>query len=101
MSATPKIAVTTVVTHGDEQVAAEIDGEVVMMSLEQGNYYGLDSVGSRIWTLLQQPQVVSAVCDILQQEFVVDRATCECDVLEFLNRLAAEKLIRVVNETPG
>jgi len=92
------IDLTTIVTHSEEQVAAEIDGEIVMMSVAQGNYYGLDAVGSRIWELIRQPCSVTALCDALLTEFDVDRATCEQDVLTFLNQLAEEKLIRVIDE---
>lgn len=96
-----KMDVRTIVIQGDEQVTAEIEGEVVMMSVQRGHYYGLDAVGSRIWKLIQEPRSVAALCDLLQEEFEVDRATCERDVLEFLARLAAERLIKVVDEVPG
>ena len=90
---------TTLVTQGDEQVATEIDSAVVMMSVEQGKYYGLDSVGSRIWNLLEQPRRVAEVCAIIQDEFAVERETCERDVLDFVSCLLAAKLLKVVDES--
>ena len=89
---------TTLVTQGDKQIATELDNMVVMMSVEQGKYYGLDSVGSRIWNLLEQPRRVMEVCAIIQDEFAVERETCERDVLEFIDRLVAVNLLKVVNE---
>ena len=98
MSIKPTIEMTTLVTQGDKQIATELDNMVVMMSVEQGKYYGLDSVGSRIWNLLEQPRRVMEVCAIIQDEFAVERETCERDVLEFIDRLVAVNLLKVVNE---
>ena len=89
----------TLVTQGDKQVATELDNTIVMMSVEQGKYYGLDSVGSRIWNLLEQPRRIMEVCAIIQDEFAVERETCERDVLEFIDRLVAVNLLKVVNES--
>lgn len=99
MSVIPTIDLTTRVTQGDDHVATEIDNAVVMMSVEQGKYYSLDSVGSRIWNLLEQPRRVTAVCAMIQDEFAVERETCERDVLDFVGRLVAAGLLKVVDES--
>jgi hypothetical protein len=41
---------------------------------------------------------VSVICASLEEEFVVDRTTCERDVVEFLDRLLREGLIRVIGQ---
>jgi hypothetical protein len=84
-----------VIARSAEPVEAEIDGEVVMMSLRRGKYYGLDAIGTRIWQLLGTPSTVAAICDVLQQEFDVDTETCSRDVVALLEQLAAEGLIEV------
>ena len=99
MSVIPTIDLKTLVTQGEEHVATEIDNAVVMMSIEQGKYYGLDSVGSRIWQLLEQPRRITEVCAIIQDEFAVEHETCERDVLDFVGRLVAVGLLKVVNES--
>ena len=99
MSIKPTIEMTTLVTQGDKQIATELDNTVVMMSVEQGKYYGLDSVGSRIWNLLEQPRRIMEVCAIIQDEFAVERETCERDVLDFVSRLVAANLLKVIDES--
>jgi len=69
-----------------------------MMSVEQGKYYDLDSVGSHTWNLLEQPRRVTDVCAIIQDEFAVDRETCERDIFEFINQLVAANLLKIVDE---
>ena len=63
----------TVVAQIEELVSSDLDGETVMMSIENGKYYGMDAIGSRVWALIKQPCSVSELCDILLTEFNVDR----------------------------
>ncbi len=86
----------TVVAHGEDLVSCELDGEVVLMSIENGSYFRIDEIGSRIWTLLDEPRRVSDLCDLLMLEFDVARGQCESDVLNFLNQMRADQLIEVV-----
>ena len=85
----------TTVSQGDDQVSADIDGEVVMMSIEQGSYYGLDDVGSRIWELIEEPRAVGDIVDRLLNEYEVDHDTCLHDVLVFLDKLAEQNLVKI------
>jgi hypothetical protein len=76
-------------------VEAEIKGEIVAMNIDTGNCYGLNSVGSRIWSLLADPVQIGGLCEQLITEFQVDPEVCERDVLELLRELYAEELISV------
>jgi len=90
-----KISTDTIITQIEEIVASDIDGETVMMSVENGEYYGLDDIGSRIWELIEKPVRVSDLIDTLLERFDVDRETCEKDVLTFLNGLNEDKILAV------
>lgn len=83
----------TKLVRNHQLTTAELDGEVVMLSLETNRYYGLNSVGTRIWELLAQPMTLSMVCDTLMNEYDVTRAQCEREVFEVAQRLLDEKLI--------
>lgn len=74
---------------------SEIDDELVMMDLEQGKYYGLNSVGSSIWTLLSEPITFGKLCDELQLEYKVERDECQKQVKEFVTQLLKSKLVNV------
>jgi len=85
----------TVICQIEEIVASDIDGETVMMSIQNGEYYGLDGIGSRIWELIEKPVRVSDLIDTLLEKFDVDRETCEKDVLKFLNELNKDRILEV------
>lgn len=74
-------------------VAAEMDGEWVMMSVEQGRYYGVGGVGFHVWERLQLPvsfeELVQGVC----AEFDVEPQRCREDLAAFLRAMLANGLV--------
>jgi hypothetical protein len=90
-----EITTDTIISRIEEIVASDIDGETVMMSIENGKYYGLDDIGSRIWELIEKPIRVSDLIDTLLGRYEVDRKTCERDVLKFLNELNEDEIVQV------
>ena len=84
----------TLLQRDSEQEFTYIDGEAVMLSLKQGEYYGLDSVGTRIWELLENPIAFSSLVDRLMDEFEVSREECEADTREYLETLYKKHLLK-------
>lgn len=76
-----------------DHIASSIGDDTVLLSLERNDYFGMNTVGSRIWELLETPQPVSELCQTLQKEFSVSPDECVPDVLEFLNQLATDGLV--------
>ena len=83
---------TVVVAEG--QTSCDLGDEAVILSLKAGVYYGLNSVASRVWSLVQQPALVSSIRDALVEEYDVDPERCERDLLLLLRELVAKELIR-------
>ena len=83
------------VCHIPNPVAAEVAGETVLMSLERGRCYGLGEIGSEIWRKLASPVQVADLIAELSEQYEAAPGLIEQDVLELLNQLAAEGLIRV------
>lgn len=89
------LALETHVTRAEGLLATELDGEVVLMNIDRGNYYGLETTARRIWELLEEPKPVAALCAQLQAEFDVTPEVCEREVMHFLAQLRDEGLIVV------
>jgi Coenzyme PQQ synthesis protein D (PqqD) len=85
------------VVAAKDQVSSDLDGEVAILDLKAGVYYGLDAVGARIWSLIQEPRTVNEIRDILLEEYDVEPERCERDLLVLLRRLADEGLVEVRN----
>lgn len=80
-------------TQSENQVSAEINGETVMMSVEQGSYFGLDAIGSRIWNLMEQPISLQDMIDTLVEEYDVSEVNCKNDVVKFVAELNSRGLV--------
>lgn len=90
------ISLNTTIQRNPELVSSDVDGEKVMMSIESGEYFGLDPVGSRIWELIENPIQVEKLIELLLEEFEVNQEQCEIDTIEFLDQLHEKKLLLLV-----
>ena len=95
------ISARTIVTPSVDLVSTELGGETVILHLGDGVYYGLDPVGTRIWSLIQTPQSVVQVRDALLEEYDVAPDRCLSDLLALLQDLANRNLIEVRDEAPA
>ena len=91
------LSLSSLVRWSDDQLAATVDQEIVILSVERGFYYGLDDIGSEIWQQMATPVSVGALCDALAAKYDADRATIEHDVLALLETLVAEGLVTPAN----
>ena len=96
MSANSGLSDSSVVVRSSDVVEAEVDGEIVALNIERGTCYGLNKVGSRIWQIVSQPSRVTDIGARLIAEYEVDEETCRQQVLELLEDLRNEGLIRIV-----
>ena len=78
-----------------DQISADLAGEVVIVDLKNGAYYGLDGVGYRIWSLIQERKTVQQIRDAILEEYEVEPERIEHDLMALLQRLADEGLIKV------
>ena len=80
-----------------EQVACDLAGEAVILSLKSGQYFGLNEVGTQIWNLIQEPKTVGAVLEAVLQEYDVTPDELEGDVFALLEKMVINELIEVKN----
>jgi hypothetical protein len=81
------------VVRSDGFIEAEIDNEIVALNIEKGACYGLNTVGSRIWSLVASPIRIKDICAKLLVDYKVEPETCERQVLDLLEELRAEGMI--------
>lgn len=93
--APPAIADATIISRSPSVLTAEVEGEIVMMSIEQGRYFGLDDIGSDIWNRIEPPCSFAALVDRLAADYEADRATIAADVQTLLGRMAAQDVVRL------
>lgn len=73
---------------------AALNEETVLLNLETGVYFGLDQIGTIIWSALaEQIDDRSLIVDRIVEAFDVDRQQVEGDVDAFLSSLRDNHLI--------
>ena len=86
----------TVVTRSPDLLMAEVGGETVLMSVDQGNYYGLAETARKIWLHLEAPIKVADLICALRAAYSGDPARIEAETLAFLNHMNEKGLVHRV-----
>ncbi len=79
----------------------DLEGEAVLLDLASGRYFGLNAVGTRIWTLLASGATVEAIVAALAAELDADADQIARDVEELLAELATRGLVIAAPPPPG
>ena len=88
------LPLSTIVMRDPDIIATDMDGETVMMSVEQGSYFGLSGVAPFLWEQLAEPLSIDELCRRVQNDFEVDEATCQADVTAFIGDLLENGVLR-------
>ena len=78
-----------------DNVWCDVGGEAVVLNVQSGIYYGLNSVGARVWNLIQRPTTVNTLLENLLEAYEVAPERCEGDLICLLQDLVAKNLIMV------
>jgi hypothetical protein len=75
-------------------VCCDVEGGAVLLSTESETYYGLNTVGAKIWALLPRHDSIESLCQALQQEYPeVEFATLVTDASDLLQDLRKGGLV--------
>jgi DNA-directed RNA polymerase delta subunit len=85
-----------VISRNQEILFSNLDEEIVMLSMKKGEYYGLNSIASRIWELAETPLTFEKLITMLMKEYEVSREQCAANVSVFLERMKARGLIEII-----
>lgn len=73
--------------------------EAVLLHTAQQRYYGLDQVGTRMWTELISSSTIDVAYQRLLEEYEVDPENLRRDLTELVEKLAQHRLIALT--APG
>ena len=76
-----------------------IDGEVIMINFDTGNYYSLNSVGKDIWSCIEKNLNLSAIVGEISAKYMADEKNILEDIHKFLAELKQEELILLIADT--
>ena len=74
-------------------VTREVSGETMLLNLASGTYYGLDPVGARFLSLVQQGKSALKARDVLLELYDVEPATLDQDLEALLESLSLNGIV--------
>jgi hypothetical protein len=88
------ISLKTIVVASRENFSCSLGDDAAILDMRSGKYYGLDPIGARIWKMLDQPRSVEELRAAIVEEYEVEPAKCESDLLLLLEQLRREGLVK-------
>jgi hypothetical protein len=82
-----------IIYRNSEILVNEVDGETVMMSIENGTYYGMNPTGNYIWNLLQEESSIEELLLKLSNTYNLSEDQCQKEVLPFVQTMIDEKIL--------
>ena len=73
----------------------ELQGEGVLLQLDTGEYFGLDEVAERMWTVMMEHGDLTVVEARLLEEFDVDPDVLSADLGHLVDELVERQLVDV------
>ncbi|MCB2194299.1 MAG: lasso peptide biosynthesis PqqD family chaperone [Bacteroidetes bacterium] len=87
------ITLNTTIQRNPEILASDLDGEKVMMSIQQGEYYGLGKTGTFIWDHIEEPITIKELVALITTKYNVSNEQCFQDIKPFITDLIEKQLI--------
>lgn len=69
-----------------------IDGETVILNLDNGNYYSLVGTGAHIWDYIEKGATVQNIIEMLHCDYKESKEEIETEINNFLSELMKEDL---------
>src|SRR3569833_1855005 len=86
-------SVETVIQRSPDHLSADVDGEVMLMSVARGRYLGLDDDASDVWKRLETSRTIGDLCRELSTEYDAARDVIERDVEKLITTLHGHGLV--------
>jgi hypothetical protein len=85
----------------DGVIWRDVGGDVVILNVETGVYFGIDGSGSQMWRELAEHGSVEKTLESVQQQFDVGPDELRRDVRDLVELLVEKGLVQVIAEPKG
>ncbi len=79
----------------EEVVFQKVGDETVLLNLKTGTYYGLDTVGTRVWELVAEKGTLAGIVESMLEDYEVTPEDLQRDILRLVKELRAKGLVEV------
>lgn len=79
--------------QADGVMCTDVDGDLVILDLNSGSFFGLDGIGKAVWEKIIQGCSIEAIVDDLNGEFEVTVEELAGDIRSFVTMLLERGLL--------
>jgi hypothetical protein len=83
------------VTIPKDVLLSGLEGESVLLNLESERYFGLDEVGTRMFSVLTESNSIQAAYEVLLDEYDVDAESLRSDLISLIDNLVDQGLMEI------
>lgn len=87
------------VSQKEGNIVSDMDGEKVMLSIQNGKYYNLGDMGGEIWERIIAPIPILELVNQFLEEYDVEENECKEQVINFLDHLYKEDLVQIIDKS--
>src|SRR5215213_7187363 len=79
----------------DDVLISNLQEESVILNLNSERYFGLDNVGTRMLSVLNNADSIEAACESLAAEYDIDRDVLQADLIALVENLLHQGLVKI------
>lgn len=84
--------------NGSNIIHEAFEDEVIVLNMNNGNYFSLSKTSADIWKLIETGATVPAIVNAMKQRYDGNDSEVETAVTQFVNQLAEENLVAAVED---
>jgi hypothetical protein len=89
------VSLTDRITVPEDVLISRLEDESVLLNLDNERYYGLDDVGTRMFSVLTSSASVQSAWEKLTDEYDVDHEVLRQDLVALIDKLLEQGLVEV------
>src|SRR5205823_10013056 len=78
----------------DDVVFRILGDEAVILNLASGVYFGLDTIGTRMWQLMSEHGSTDKVIETMLDEYEVEEGQIRSDIDKLIQQLSEKELVK-------
>jgi hypothetical protein len=82
----------------DEVLISGLQGESVILNLDSERYFGLDEVGTRMLSVLNDAESIQAAFETLREEYDVEEEILRRDLISIIEQLVELGVVKITHE---
>src|SRR5262249_835428 len=90
----PQVTLTDRLVVPEAVVSRELDGEMVLLNLDSGVYFGLGEVGTAMWRAVHGTGALGDALDSILAQYDVERDVLRDDLLRLVDEMCGKGLLQ-------